>query len=260
MAIVYNIPSFFDRPMQLFSRPAVFKSIMLSLFSFPLVKNLTSSPPPSLVSIESPQQQQHQTKGTLLYHEPPKGSVDNEEENDGDSHANFYDDNETVFGQILRGESPSITYAESDHLLAFEDMHPRAPLHALIIPKRFIGSVFDLENSSSSSHQVPNDLALLEEMQNMAVQLLQEQHPAAYEQGDYTLCFHIPPFNSVDHLHLHVLAPASQMKTYFRFVKYQTGTVWCTSLMKVLQRLRTGKSAVPYSRPSRKTPLVDFLY
>jgi hypothetical protein len=97
-------------------------------------------------------------------------------------------------------------------------------------------------------------------MQNMAVQLLQEQHPVAYEQGDYTLCFHIPPFNSVDHLHLHVLAPASQMKTYFRFVKYQTGTVWCTSLMKVLQRLRTGKSAVPYSRPSRKTPLVDFLY
>jgi diadenosine tetraphosphate (Ap4A) HIT family hydrolase len=264
MAFGYYISSLVDRSMQLFSRPAVLQSVMLSLFSFPLVKNdpASSSPPPPMVSIESPQQ--HQTKGTLEYHEPPKVSLKDNEDDDDDSNKNtFYDDNWTVFGKILRGESPAITYAETDHLLAFEDMHPRAPLHALIIPKRFIGSVFDLESSLSSqstSHQVPNDLALLEEMQNMAEQMVQEQHPIAYKQGDYTLCFHIPPFNSVDHLHLHVLAPASHMKAYFRFVKYQTGTVWCTSLMNVLERLRTGKPAVPYSRPSRKTPLVDFLY
>jgi diadenosine tetraphosphate (Ap4A) HIT family hydrolase len=244
MVLVYYLSSLFDRSMQLFSRPAVLQSIMLSLFSYPLVKDdPTSSPSSSMNPIE----QLPQPKGTFEYHEPPVG-VDNEEEDSN----HYYDDNWTVFGQILRGESPAVTYAESDNLLAFEDMHPRAPLHALIIPKRFIGSVFDLS--------LLQDQTLLEEMQHMAENLLQEQYPAAYLSGDYTLCFHIPPFNSVDHLHLHVLAPASHMKTYFRFIKYQIGTLWCTSLRTVRNRLRAGKPAVPYQRPNRKTPLVDFLY
>lgn len=260
MAKVYYIASLVDRSMQLFTRPAVLQSVMLSLFSFPLVKDDPTSSSPSPASMLSTEQPPELTKGTFEYHKPPVN------DNEADSNQNsFYDDNWTVFGKILRGESPAVTYAETNNLLAFEDMHPRAPLHALIIPKRFIGSVFDLDSSSQSqsqtqSTQVPDDLALLEEMQHMAERLVQEQHPVAYEQGDYTLCFHIPPFNSVDHLHLHVLAPASQMKTYFRFVKYQTGTVWCTSLQKVVHRLRANQPAVPYQRPVRKTPSVDFLY
>jgi diadenosine tetraphosphate (Ap4A) HIT family hydrolase len=230
--------------MQIYSRPAVLKSIMLSLFSFPLAvkEDSTSlSSPPSIISIEPPSPP---PKGTFEYHEPPSGV---------DDPKTYYDDNWTVFGKILRGEAPAVTYAETNDLLAFEDMHPRAPLHALIIPKRFIGGVFDLTAS-------PKDLALVEEMQDMAEQLVQEQYPEAFRSGDYTLCFHIPPFNSVDHLHLHVLAPASHMKTYFRFIKYQVGTLWCTSLRTVVERIRAGKPAVPYQRPTRKTPLVDFLY
>jgi diadenosine tetraphosphate (Ap4A) HIT family hydrolase len=245
MAVTFHLSSLFDRFMQIFSRPAALQTIMLSLFStaIPLIKDDSSSSSPSITSIEPPSPP---PKGTLAYHAPP---ID---EDGDDPNKHYYDDNWTVFGKILRGESPAVTYAESDDLLAFEDMHERAPLHGLIIPKRFIGGVFDLST--------PTDLKLLEEMQHMAEKLLHDQHPAALLSGDYTLCFHIPPFNSVDHLHLHVLAPASEMKTYFRFIKYQVGTLWCTSLKSVMERLRAGKTAVPYKRPTRKTPLVDFLY
>ncbi|EEC45185.1 predicted protein [Phaeodactylum tricornutum CCAP 1055/1] len=164
------------------------------------------------------------------YHTPPQ-----------DVH---YGDNTSVFGRILNGELPASTFAESNDLFAFEDAHPQAPLHALIISKRFIGSVFDLELS---------DLNLVRSMRDMAYELIRERYPEALSKKDYILCFHIPPFNSVDHIHLHVLAPASRMQMLFRFVKYNVRTRWCTDVDTVIRRLEQGEAAVPYRNPRPST-------
>jgi diadenosine tetraphosphate (Ap4A) HIT family hydrolase len=40
-----------------------------------------------------------------------------------------------VFARILRGEIPCARIYEDDFALAFHDIHPRAPVHALVIPK-----------------------------------------------------------------------------------------------------------------------------
>jgi diadenosine tetraphosphate (Ap4A) HIT family hydrolase len=45
-----------------------------------------------------------------------------------------YDDN-NVFARILRGELPSKRVYEDDHVLAFHDINPLAPVHILVIPK-----------------------------------------------------------------------------------------------------------------------------
>jgi diadenosine tetraphosphate (Ap4A) HIT family hydrolase len=45
-----------------------------------------------------------------------------------------YDDN-NIFARILRGEIPSKKVYEDDHVLAFHDIHPQAPVHILVIPK-----------------------------------------------------------------------------------------------------------------------------
>lgn len=148
-----------------------------------------------------------------------------------------YNENPTVFGQILRGEVPAMILEETNDTLAFADRTPRAPLHGLIIPKRLVPSVFSLTR---------DDLPILEEMRRVALQLIQNHYPKAYEKGDYILCFHVPPFNSVDHLHLHMLAPASQMKLIYRFGKYQVGTRWCAGFEDVRKRLASGKPAVSY--------------
>lgn len=170
-----------------------------------------------------------------VYHKPPPG-VD-------------YTTNETVFGKILNGELPATVWDESEDLLLFQDIHPRAATHGLVIPKRFIESVFEL---------TPADLPLLEEMQEMALEILRNRHGEEFlEQtqlqkdgkGDYNLCFHVPPFNSVDHLHLHVLAPRSNMKWYYRWIKYNTAMRWSVSLDSVMERLRKGLPAVPYQKP-----------
>ena len=45
-----------------------------------------------------------------------------------------YDDS-NIFARILRGEIPSKTIYEDDHVLAFRDINPLAPTHILVIPK-----------------------------------------------------------------------------------------------------------------------------
>ena len=45
-----------------------------------------------------------------------------------------YDDN-NIFAKILRGEIPCDKVYEDDHVLAFKDINPKAPVHILIIPK-----------------------------------------------------------------------------------------------------------------------------
>lgn len=157
-----------------------------------------------------------------------------------------YDDNDTVFGAILRGDLPAVTLEESNRFLALEDIKPRAPLHGLVIPKAFVGSVFDIEGAE--------DTEWVQEMHQMALNLVQTHHPEAYAANDYRLCFHIPPFNSVDHLHLHVLAPLSKMNFFYRHIKYNPHTRWCINSEQVLERLQRGESAVPYRRPPACKP------
>ena len=45
-----------------------------------------------------------------------------------------YDDG-NIFARILRGELPAKTVMESEHSLAFHDIHPLSPIHVLVIPK-----------------------------------------------------------------------------------------------------------------------------
>jgi histidine triad (HIT) family protein len=45
-----------------------------------------------------------------------------------------YDDN-NIFAKILRGDIPCQKVFEDDHVLAFNDIAPKAPVHILVIPK-----------------------------------------------------------------------------------------------------------------------------
>ena len=149
-----------------------------------------------------------------------------------------YEDNPTVFGRILEGKLPCSKISETETTFTFRDRTPKAPLHALVIPKTFIRSVYELEPGPAL------DVQLLEEMKRNALETIQLEQPKSYEEEDFILCFHVPPFISVGHLHLHVLAPASEMKFHYRYGKYQVGTLWCTSLETVMDLMSEGKRFV----------------
>ena len=45
-----------------------------------------------------------------------------------------YDEN-NVFAKMLKGDIPVNKIYEDDHAIAFADIHPKAPVHLLVIPK-----------------------------------------------------------------------------------------------------------------------------
>lgn len=58
-------------------------------------------------------------------------------------------DESNIFARILRGEIPSKTVYEDEHVLAFEDINPLAPTHILVIPKGAYVSWDDFSEKAS---------------------------------------------------------------------------------------------------------------
>lgn len=59
-----------------------------------------------------------------------------------------YDD-QNIFAKILRGEIPCDKVYEDEHVLAFNDIQPQAPVHILVIPKGPYVSIADFGVSAS---------------------------------------------------------------------------------------------------------------
>jgi histidine triad (HIT) family protein len=49
-----------------------------------------------------------------------------------------------IFCKIVAGDIPAQKVFEDEDLLAFRDIHPKAPLHLLVIPKKHIESMANL--------------------------------------------------------------------------------------------------------------------
>ena len=71
-----------------------------------------------------------------------------------------------IFCRIAAGEIPSKKVYEDEDMLAFHDIHPVAPIHFLIIPKKHLVNLYDADIKEQ---------ALLGKMMGMAGQLAREQ-------------------------------------------------------------------------------------
>lgn len=52
----------------------------------------------------------------------------------------------TIFSRIIAGEIPSYKIAENDKFFAFLDVSPRVKGHTLVVPKKEIDYIFDIED------------------------------------------------------------------------------------------------------------------
>lgn len=71
-----------------------------------------------------------------------------------------------VFCRIVRGELPAKKVYEDDEVLAFHDIHPLAPVHFMLVPKRHIATLADA---------TPDDAPVLGKMMALAGRLAREQ-------------------------------------------------------------------------------------
>lgn len=132
--------------------------------------------------------------------------------------------NPSVFGKLLRREADVTVLYEDEVYFSFRNIKKYAPLAALIIPKRFVQQ--DPDNA---------DRELLKGLKEIALRVLEIHHPEALNRGDYLLRLHRPPFSTVSHLHLHCLAPASQLPIWTRFAFYKHSP-WAVDLDSLLAR------------------------
>ena len=56
---------------------------------------------------------------------------------------------DTIFHRIMRREIPADVVYEDEHLIAFRDIAPQAPVHVLFVPKTDIATLNDLEPSQA---------------------------------------------------------------------------------------------------------------
>lgn len=59
-------------------------------------------------------------------------------------------DPDNVFAKMLRGDIPCDKVAENPHALAFHDIHPKAPIHILVIPKGHYTHLTDFLTNASA--------------------------------------------------------------------------------------------------------------
>ena len=101
----------------------------------------------------------------------------------------------SIFSSIIARDIPADIVFESDSIIAFRDIAPRAPIHLLVVPKtELYANVVELAAA---------DPALLAEMVSVAQDLALE-----HADGEFRLVFNAGANagQSVFHVHAHVLA------------------------------------------------------
>ena len=101
---------------------------------------------------------------------------------------------ETLFTKIIARQIPAKIAYEDERYIAIHDISPQAPVHLLVIPKKVIPTLNDLD---------PGDAELVGGLFLVAKRLMSELGHA-----DYRTVFNCGAGaqQSVFHLHLHVLA------------------------------------------------------
>ena len=106
-----------------------------------------------------------------------------------------------LFCRIVAGEIAARVVREDADTLAFRDIDPRAPTHVLIVPRRHIASVNDLEQGDAGLigqlYLAAREIAAAEGIDGNGYRLVMNTGPEAGQ--------------SVAHIHLHLLGGRHMM-------------------------------------------------
>jgi histidine triad (HIT) family protein len=100
-----------------------------------------------------------------------------------------------IFCNIARGKTQTEFLFQNDNLVVFRDIKPHAPVHILIVPKRHIRSINDIQ---------PEDNPLIAEMIHTARDMAAE---LGVRESGYKLLFNVERGGGqvIFHLHLHLI-------------------------------------------------------
>ena len=100
-----------------------------------------------------------------------------------------------VFCKIINHDIQASIIYEDEHVVAFNDINPQAPLHVLVVPRRHIATLNDV---------TPSDDDLVGELVRRAAAIAKERGVSA---GGYRAIFNTnrEAGQTVFHIHLHLI-------------------------------------------------------
>ena len=100
-----------------------------------------------------------------------------------------------VFCKIIKGEIPTEKVYETEEILAFKDIHPAAPIHILVVPKKHISMLTDLK---------PEDEALIGKIYTTINKIAEQE---GFKKQGYRVIANCGKDSGqeVMHIHFHVL-------------------------------------------------------
>lgn len=144
-----------------------------------------------------------------------------------------YDDGSSpvdcIFCRIHQRIEPGSIIFENEEFVVFKTRGAVVEsAHLLVTPREHIKNLESLTGG--------DDALLVERMIDLggkSLELVKEGYSIGAQYS-----FHIPPWNSIDHLHLHALA-TPEKKNFIGMFKYLPGTMWCTNAADIIAKLRT---------------------
>lgn len=102
---------------------------------------------------------------------------------------------ETIFSRIINREIPADIVYETESILAFRDISPKAPVHVLVIPKKLIPTLNDTKGA---------DVQVLGEMLHAAALIAKQE---GIDESGYRVVLNCnaDAGQTVFHVHAHVL-------------------------------------------------------
>lgn len=104
-----------------------------------------------------------------------------------------------IFCKIIKGEIPSNKVYEDDKIISFKDLNPEAPVHVLIIPKKHISSLNEVNDE---------DAEIIAHIFKTVPKLVKE---LGIDEGGYRIVSNCGEDGgqSVPHVHFHLLGGRS---------------------------------------------------
>ncbi|XP_020386753.1 histidine triad nucleotide-binding protein 3 [Rhincodon typus] len=153
------------------------------------------------------------------------GESEAEAGSSGEAYPEF--DRKCIFCRIGNREESVDLLHWDDQFACFRDIRPGAPHHYLVVPRKHIANCKSLKKEH---------ISVVQKMVNIGKNALQQN--GIDDLADVRLGFHLPPFCTITHLHLHVMAPASQMGFISRMI-YRVNSYWFITVDQLIENLKS---------------------
>lgn len=99
-----------------------------------------------------------------------------------------------LFCKIINGDIPSTKVYEDEHVLAFRDIDPQAPVHVILIPKKHFSNILEIPAEDSAINHLLKAIQIIAKQEDM-------------EDEGFRVVTNCKEFGgqTVDHLHFHIL-------------------------------------------------------